>query len=94
MSTSCCYCGFLINGNRTGITSTRAGFAHPECVEHQTLDAPKLRPLDYAQIINSLAFLTDEQRAGFFALLGASYCIHCGATAPCQDCPRHLPFIP
>lgn len=38
-----------------------------------------VRPaLDYAQIINSLAFLTDEQRAGFFALLGASYCLKCG----------------
>jgi hypothetical protein len=36
--------------------------------------------LDYAQIINSLAFLTDEQRAGFFALLRSNYCQFCGST--------------
>lgn len=36
-------------------------------------------PLDYAQIIQSLAFLTDDQRAGFFALVGASYCLKCGS---------------
>lgn len=43
-------------------------------------DVAKVTSLDYAQILNSLAFLTDEQRAGFFALLGASYCLKCGST--------------
>lgn len=54
-------------------------------------------PLNYAQIIQSLAFLTDKQRAGFFALLGASYCLHCGSATPdrCDhDQPKPWPDVP
>ena len=54
--------------------------------EYGVHNLPPAIPLDYAQIINSLAFLTDEQRAGFFALVAGYYCLTCGAVAVGGEC--------
>jgi len=61
--------------------STPATKADLDATHMRVYDASEIPQisLDYAQIIQSLAFLTDEQRAGFFALLGDSYCLHCGS---------------
>lgn len=62
-----------------------------ETVEKGILPPTPCTAIDYAQIIQSLAFLTDEQRAGFFALVGASYCLTCGSLADQCRCESDVP---
>lgn len=39
---------------------------------------PPAASVDAAQVVQSLAFLTDDQRAAFFDEIGKEYCFYCG----------------